>query len=90
MLGSPQARRIFEQTLERVRRWCDPGVFGYVVMPEHVHLLVSEPEHSSLAVANPDAKADRGAEVVSHPVAKDGRQGWGTPGLRFDLDSRIL
>ena len=51
LLGSPQARRIFQQTLERVRRWYDLGVFGYVVMPEHVHLLVSEPEHSSLAVA---------------------------------------
>ncbi len=51
MLGSPQARRIFQQTLERVRRWYGLGVFGYVVMPEHVHLLVSEPEHSSLAVA---------------------------------------
>jgi len=51
LLGSPQARRIFQQTLERVRRWYGLGVFGYVVMPEHVHLLVSEPEHSSLAVA---------------------------------------
>jgi putative transposase len=51
LLGSPQARRIFEETLERVRRWYDLAVFGYVVMPEHVHLLVSEPEHSSLAVA---------------------------------------
>ncbi len=36
---------------ERVRRWYDLSVFGYVVMPEHVHLLVSEPEHSSLTVA---------------------------------------
>ena len=51
LLGSPQARHIFEQTLERVRRWYDLGVFGYVIMPEHVHLLVSEPEHRSLAVA---------------------------------------
>ena len=51
LLGSPQARRIFQQTLERVRRWYDLGVFGYVVMPEHVHLLVSEPERGSLAAA---------------------------------------
>ena len=35
---------MFEQTLERVRRWYGFCVFGYVVMPEHVHLLVSEPE----------------------------------------------
>ena len=26
-------------------------VVGYVVMPEHVHLLVSEPERATLALA---------------------------------------
>jgi len=26
-------------------------VYGYVVMPEHVHLLVNEPEHGTLAQA---------------------------------------
>ena len=41
----------FEQTLERVRRWYGLFIAGYVVMPEHVHLLVSEPERSTLAVA---------------------------------------
>ena len=51
LLATPQARRVFEQTLERVRRWYGICVFGYVVMPEHVHLLVSEPERSTLAVA---------------------------------------
>jgi putative transposase len=51
LLGTPQTRRVFEQTLERARRWYGFYVTGYVVMPEHVHLLVSEPERSSLAVA---------------------------------------
>jgi REP-associated tyrosine transposase len=51
LLGTAQARRVFEQTLERVRRWYGFYVTGYVVMPEHVHLLVSEPERSSLAVS---------------------------------------
>ena len=50
-LGSGPARDVFEQTLERVRRWYNFYIVGYVVMPEHVHLLVSEPERSSLAVA---------------------------------------
>jgi putative transposase len=49
-LGSGSAGDIFEQTLERVRRWYDFYAVGYVVMPEHVHLLVSEPERSNLAV----------------------------------------
>ena len=43
--------RAFEASLERVRRSFELRVYGYVVMPEHVHLLVSEPERGSLAVA---------------------------------------
>jgi putative transposase len=50
-LNSAFARDVFEQTLERVRRWYNLYIIGYVVMPEHVHLLLSEPERSSLAVA---------------------------------------
>jgi len=34
-----------------VRRWYRFQVVGYVVMPEHVHLLMSEPERSNLATA---------------------------------------
>jgi len=34
---------LFLQILERVRRRYRLVVLGYVVMPEHVHLLVSEP-----------------------------------------------
>src|ERR1700691_2295328 len=51
LLVSAQAKRVFEQTLERVRVWYGLCVTGYVVMPEHVHLLLSEPERSTLAVA---------------------------------------
>jgi putative transposase len=39
------------QSLERMRRKYRFLVFGYVLMPEHVHLLVSEPEMSALATA---------------------------------------
>jgi REP-associated tyrosine transposase len=38
-------------SLERARCWYGFYVVGYVVMPEHVHLLISEPERSDLAVA---------------------------------------
>lgn len=34
-----------------MRRRFDVRIYGYVVMPEHVHLLVSEPEQASLADA---------------------------------------
>jgi putative transposase len=41
----------FVSALERVREDYSLCVYGYVVMPEHVHLLVSEPERSTLAQA---------------------------------------
>jgi len=46
-----QARDTFESGLERIRTQHRMCVYGYVVMPEHVHLLVSEPENGSLAQA---------------------------------------
>ena len=42
---------LFLQTLERVRRRYRLVVLGYVVMPEHVHLLVSEPQRETLSIA---------------------------------------
>lgn len=42
---------MFEQTLEQVRLWYVFYLTGYVVMPEHVHLLLSEPEHAKLSTA---------------------------------------
>jgi putative transposase len=50
LLGNAQARDAFVITLERVRRWYGFYLTGFVVMPEHVHLLLSEPERSNLAV----------------------------------------
>jgi len=50
LLDSAEARKVFERELERVRRWYGFCVIGYVVMPEHVHLLISEPERSELSV----------------------------------------
>jgi putative transposase len=50
-LASASARTLFEETLERTRRRYRFCVMGYVVMPEHVHLLVSEPAEKSLSTA---------------------------------------
>jgi putative transposase len=51
LLGTPEARDVFERIFERVRRWYGFYVRGYVVMPEHVHLLISEPERAKLSTA---------------------------------------
>jgi putative transposase len=48
-LNSDHARIVFEETLEGVRKKHDLSVFGYVLMPEHVHLLISEPKLQPLA-----------------------------------------
>ena len=46
-----ESRCTFESALERVRQNYHLFVYGYVVMPEHVHMLASEPERGTLAQA---------------------------------------
>jgi REP element-mobilizing transposase RayT len=43
------SRITFETSLERVRQRYGLCVYGYVVMPEHIHMLVNEPEQGSLS-----------------------------------------
>ena len=50
-LGNVTACHEFEQSLEKIRTRYSFLVHGYVVMPEHVHLLVSEPKEVILAKA---------------------------------------
>ena len=50
-LGSLSARDLFERSLEAIRLRYQFFVTGYVVMPEHIHLLVSEPLQGTLAKA---------------------------------------
>ena len=50
-LSTVAAMELFEDALERVRRRYHFAVAGYVVMPEHVHLLVNEPQRSLLSRA---------------------------------------
>jgi len=51
LLASARAKRLFEVALEQARRQYGFFVTGYVIMPEHVHLLLSEPERGTLARA---------------------------------------
>ena len=50
-LGRPGSRDLFEDALAKAQRSHRFEVVGYVVMPEHVHLLVSEPVKELLSVA---------------------------------------
>jgi putative transposase len=47
-LNRAATRRLFESALERIRKRYGFVVIGYVVMPEHVHMLVNELENRTL------------------------------------------
>src|ERR1700757_432564 len=68
-LSDPQSRTVFEQTLERVRRWYGFYVTGYVVMPEHVHLLLSEPERGKLPTVLQMLKQITANRLMSYALA---------------------
>ena len=44
LLGTPRRRDLLLTVLEQVRKRYEFVVVGYVVMPEHIHLLISEPQ----------------------------------------------
>ena len=50
-LNSPAICALFLEALERFVEQFSLFVYGYVVMPEHIHLLVSEPGSGTLANA---------------------------------------
>lgn len=51
LLDNPTACSTFESELDSARRRFRLFVIGYVVMPEHVHLLLTEPGTKTLAIA---------------------------------------
>src|SRR5690349_11466992 len=86
-LDDPLRRDLFLTTLERVRRRYRLVVVGYVVMPEHVHLLVSEPQRTNLSTAIQALKLGfvrrlRGDGVASAdgiPTSRKDGETWGIP-----------
>jgi len=49
-LGSAYRRDLFLRLLEQVRQKYQFVVYGYVVMPEHFHLLINEPEKGNPSI----------------------------------------
>jgi putative transposase len=69
-LGSPARCDLFVQKLEQTRRRYALRVYGYVVMPEHVHLLVAEPDRDVLATALQSLKLAVSKGVAHLPMAE--------------------
>jgi putative transposase len=75
---------LFLKILERVRRRYRLVVLGYVVMPEHVHLLMSEPQRASLSTAMQALKLGVVRSLDSRSVVPRSRktgETWGTPSV---------
>jgi len=67
-LADPGVRDLFVQALERTRALYRMKVYGFVVMPEHVHLLISEPARGTVANAIQSLKiasAKRGKRALA-------------------------
>jgi putative transposase len=47
LLKTPRARDVFVRELEKARDEMGFQLIGYVVMPKHVHLLISEPKQGT-------------------------------------------
>ena len=74
LLNNDHARIIFEEILERVRQSHDFYLFGYVLMPEHVHLLLSEPKQQLLSNTMRVLKGE-----TSKRLKGDRKQFWQNP-----------
>jgi putative transposase len=72
LLAEMEMESAFLHVLERARRRFAFCVWGYVVMPEHVHLLISEPSHGTLANSMQALKSN-----VSIEARKRGRRSLG-------------
>ena len=71
LLGSARRRDLFLKVLEQVRQRYQWVVLGYVVMPEHVHLLVNEPGKGKLATAMQALKVGFARQVLAEERRRD-------------------
>jgi putative transposase len=78
VLGTASRRDLFLTVLERVRRRYRLVVIGYVVMPEHFHLLITEPQLGTPSVVMQIGfcAADTGGDGQNPGLER--RETWGT------------
>jgi putative transposase len=67
-LAVKSAQYLFEDALEHIRQQYGFFVSGYVVMPEHVHLLLSEPPEKPLSLALKAIKLSVALQQKTRPL----------------------
>ena len=65
LLRSVHARNVFVQIPDEVRDRYGFSLLGYVVMPEHIHLLISEPAKGTPSILFRGLLIGEGHELVS-------------------------
>jgi putative transposase len=70
-LEAPAARKMFEFVLEQTRARHEARLYAYVLMPEHIHLLINEPP---LILVAQFLKALK--QITSRKLRGDRRQFW--------------
>ncbi len=71
LLGTAVRRNLFVKILEEVRLRYHFVVIGYVVMPEHIHLLISEPDRGTPSTVMQVLKQRFARRVLSELRRKD-------------------
>ena len=64
-LRAARSRVLLLSILEQTRKRYRFVVVGYVVMPEHIHLLLSEPEVGTPFDGNASVEAEDGTRVIA-------------------------
>ena len=80
LLGTFRRRDLFLKVLEQVRKRYVLVVVGYVVMPEHIHLLLSEPQEKNLSVVMQALKLG----VARRVLAEQRRRRYALQGSLFE------
>jgi putative transposase len=70
-LQLPTSRDLFEHSLEKTRIKYQFEIYAYVVMPDHVHLLVSEPPTEPLSKAIQALKLSVSKQSPQRPFWQD-------------------
>lgn len=74
LLGTARARDVFLRALEQVRRRYSFDVIGFVVMAEHVHLLLGEPEKMNPSVVMQALKQAVAQRLMRRPKKENPAQ----------------
>ena len=78
LLGSVRARDVFLEIFEQVRKGYGFEVIGFVVMPEHIHILISEPKRKTIPIVMQVLKQRVGLRLLPKRRPRAQREFWET------------